>query len=76
MLSPVRAATAFSVFSHCGGRAPRIMSSPMTGRRSPDAKSIGDDGAPLDLRIQGGILHVAREPFGIEAEGVVRPQQR
>ena len=58
------------------------------GRRSPDAESIGEDGVPLDQRIQGGVLHVARKPLGIEAdgagdgedvievEGAVRPQQR
>ena len=39
------------------------------GRRSPDAESIGEDGVPLDQHIQGGVLHVAREPFGIEADG-------
>ena len=45
-------------------------------------------GVPLDQPIQGGVLHVARKPFGIEAdgagdgqdvievEGAVRPQQR
>ena len=57
-------------------------------RRSPDAESIGEDGLPLDQRIQAGIFHVARKPFGIEAdgagdaqdvievEGAVRPRQR
>ena len=45
-------------------------------------------GVPLDQRIRGGIFHVARKPFGIEAdgagdgedvievEGAVRPRQR
>ena len=57
------------------------------GPRSPDAESIGEDGVPLDWRIQVGIFHVAREPLGIETEGAgdgedvievegaVRPQQ-
>ena len=35
----------------------------------PNAESIGEDGVPLDQRIQGGIFHVAREPLGIEADG-------
>ena len=39
------------------------------GRRSPDAEYIGADGVPHDQRIQGGILHVAREPLGFEAGG-------
>ena len=65
------------------------MPSPMTkAGRSPDAQSIGEDGVPLDRRIQGRVLHVARKPFGIEAdgagdgedvvevEGAVHPQQR
>ena len=38
-------------------------------RRSPDAESIGEDGVPLDQRIQGGVLHVAHEPLGIETDG-------
>ena len=58
------------------------------GRRSPDAESIGEDGILPDQRVQGGALHVAHEPLGIEAhgagddedvievEGAVRPQQR
>ena len=60
----------------------------MTGRRSPDAESIGKEGVPLDQRLQGAILHVACEPFAIktggagsgedmiEADEAVRPQQR
>ena len=52
------------------------------------APHFGEDGVPLDRRIQGGVLHVAREALGIEAdgagnaqdvievEGAVRPQQR
>ena len=38
-------------------------------RHSPDAQSIGEDGVPRDQRIQGRVLHVARKPFGIEADG-------
>ena len=65
------------------------MPSPMTKAGVPlTRESIGEDGVPLDQRIQGGILHVARKPLGIEAdgagdgedvievEGAVRPQQR
>ena len=39
------------------------------GRRSPDAQSFGEDGVPLDRRIQGGVLHVARKPLGVETDG-------
>lgn len=58
------------------------------GRRSPDAKSIGEDGVPLDRRILGGVPHVAHKPLAIGAdgagsaqdvsgvEGAGRPQQR
>ena len=39
------------------------------GRRSPDVQSFGEDGVPLDRRIQGGVLHVARKLLGIEVDG-------
>ena len=65
------------------------MPSPMTKAGVPlTRESIGEDRVPLDQRIQGRVLHVARKPLGIEAdgagdgedaievEGAVRPQQR
>ena len=73
----------------CSGRALRIMPSPITKAGVPrDAQSFGEDGVPLDQRIQEGIFHIARAPLGIEAdgagdgedvievEGTLRPQQR
>ena len=39
------------------------------GWRPADAEDVGEHGVALDQRIQGGLLHVAREARVIEADG-------
>ena len=51
------------------GRAPRIMRSPTTKAGVPLIPStLARHGVPIDQRVDGRILHVAREPVVVEAD--------